>query len=236
MGVPRELVPGLAECREREGSRRYGDQVRAVTGWKRRAGVALGVSVAVAGVLAWAASAASADEAVGGGTPARHVVIVGIGGLLWSDVSPRGTPNLWRIAERGAVGSLDVSGVKELTCPADGWLTLNGGARAEVPKPADGACPAEPAVWPRSGLVAAGVPVGAWVQGQERVDAYNGQFHWDPQWGLLGSSPGPGRCVTAVGPGAGLAVARPNGWVHGYLGVPSGLTFGRAGRVRAHCC
>jgi hypothetical protein len=196
----------------------------------RHAGVVLSVSVAVAGVLAWAASAASADDAAGGGmaaadaASARHVVVVGIGGLLWSDVSPRGTPNLWRIAERGAVGSLDVSGVKELTCPADGWLTLNGGARAEVPKPADGACPAEPAVWPRSGLVAAGVPVGAWVQGQERVEAYNGQFHWDPQWGLLGSSPEQGRCVTAVGPGAGLAVARPNGWVHGYLGVSSGLT------------
>ena len=194
--------------------------------WKRHAGAVLTLGAVVAGVLAWAAAPtrASAGVAAADAASARHVVIVGIGGLLWSDVSPRGTPNLWRIAERGAVGSLDVSGVKELTCPADGWLTLNGGARAEVPKPADGACPAEPAVWPRSGLVAAGVPVGAWVQGQERVDAYNGQFHWDPQWGLLGSSPGQGRCVTAVGPGAGLAVARPNGWVHGYLGVPSGLT------------
>ena len=92
----------LAERRERDRSRRYGDQVRAVTGWKRHAGVVLSVSVAVAGVLAWAAPSASADEAVGVGVAAsRHVVIVGIGGLLWGDVSPSTTPILCGSRGRG---------------------------------------------------------------------------------------------------------------------------------------
>lgn len=150
------------------------------------------------------ASAASAHEVAGGGVaPARHVVIVGIGGLLWSDVSPRGTPVLWRVAEQGAVGSLDVSGVRERTCPAEGWLTLNGGARAALPEPANGSCPVGPAVVRRPGLIAGGIPVGARVAGLGRVESYNGQFHWEPQWGLLGSAPGPGRCATAVGPGRG---------------------------------
>jgi hypothetical protein len=219
------LMGWLVECRERDQSRRYGDQVRAVKGWKRHAGAVLSVGVAVAGVLAWAASAASADEAVGGdAAPARHVVIVGVGGLLWSDVSPRTTPVLWRVAEQGAVGSLDVSGVRPRTCPVDGWLTLNGAARAAVPEAGSGACPAGLAVERRAGLIAGGIPVEARVPGLERVESYNAQFHWDPQWGLLGSSPGAGRCVTAAGPGAGLAVARRNGWMPGYLPDPSSLS------------
>jgi hypothetical protein len=112
------LMGWLAERYERDLSHRYGDRVRAVPGWKRHAGVVLSVSAAVAGVLAWAASTASADAAAGGsGARDQHVVIVGIGGLLWSDVSPRTAPVLWQIAGRGAVGSLDVSGVRERPSP-----------------------------------------------------------------------------------------------------------------------
>ena len=131
---------------------------------------------------------------------------------------------LWRVAKQGAVGSLDVSGVRERTCPADGWLTLNGGARAALPGSASGPCPAGLAVVPRSGLVAAGVPVGAWVRGLGRVESYNAQFHWAPQWGLLGSAAGAGRCVTAVGPGAALALAGRTGWVPGYLSTAASLS------------
>jgi hypothetical protein len=215
----------LPESRERDRLRRYGDRVRAVTGWKRHAGAALSASAAVAGVLAWAAPWASASVAAGGSAvPDHHVVVVGIGGLLWSDVSPRATPVLWRIAERGAVGSLDVSGVREQTCPVDGWLTLNGGARAALPEAADGSCPAGPAVVRRSGLVAGGIPVGARVPGLGQVESYNAQFHWDPQWGLLGSSAGKGRCFTAVGPGAALALASRSGGLAGYLPDPASLS------------
>ena len=215
----------LVESRERDRSHRYGDHVRAVVAWKRHAGAVLSMSAAVAGVLAWAAPSASADASIGGSVVrGRHVVIVGIGGLLWSDVSPRTTPVLWRVAEQGAVGSLDVSGVRPRTCPVDGWLTLNGAARAAVPEAGSGACPAGPAVVRRAGLIAGGIPVGARVPGLGRVESYNAQFHWDPQWGLLGSSPAAGRCVTAAGPGAGLAVARRNGWMPGYLPDPSSLS------------
>src|ERR1700749_1148371 len=106
--------------------------MRAVTGWKRHAGVAPVLGAFLAGALAWTfplISVAAAPRVV---ASSRHVVVVGIGGVLWSDVSPSATPVLWRVAEQGAVGSLDVSGVRERTCPAEGWLTLNGGARAAL--------------------------------------------------------------------------------------------------------
>ena len=229
------LMGWLVECRERDQSRRYGDQVRAVKGWKRHAGAVLSVGVAVAGVLAWAASAASADEAAGGGVAAaRHVVIVGIGGLLWSDVSPSATPNLWRVAGQGAVGSLDVSGVRPRTCAVDGWLTLNGAARAAVPEPGSGTCPGELAVVPRSGLVAAGMPVGAWVPRLGRVEAYNEQFHWDPQWGLLGSVAGEGAVCHRGGAG-GRAGGGPAGWVGAWVsGRAVRVDSGGAGGVPAY--
>ena len=216
----------LAERREQNDSGRYLDQVRAVAAWKRHVGAVLTLGAVVAGVLAWGAvpAKASAGVAAADAVSARHVVIVGIGGLLWSDVSPRTTPVLWRVAEQGAVGSLDVSGVGERTCPVDGWLTLNGGARAALPGSAGGACPAGPAVVRRSGLMAGGIPVGARVPELSGIESYNARFHWEPQWGLLGSSPGKGRCVTAVGPGAGLAAAGRNGWMRGYLPDPPSLS------------
>ena len=74
-----------------------------------------------------AAPAASASPAA----PRGHVIVVGLSGLRWSDVSPSATPALWRLARQGSVGDLVDYAVKPLTCPADGWLTLNAGARAQ---------------------------------------------------------------------------------------------------------
>ena len=159
------------------------------------------------------------------GTPAiRHVVLVGIGGLRWSDVSPGATPTLWRLAGNGSVGSLVVSGIHPLTCPADGWLTLNAGARAAVPHPAAGPCPAIPPVTAAQPQPRPGGPAPALVAAMPALIRDNAQFHYDPQWGLLAGAPGPGACVTAAGPGAGLALASPAGRVASYLPSPSVLT------------
>src|SRR6202522_4227965 len=141
-------------------------------------------------------SAANAQTA-----PARHVVVVGISGLRWSDASQAGTPPLWRLAGQGSVGSLVDYAVKPLTCPADGWLTLNTGARAQSDH-TNAACGAFPAV------VATGA--GAQVPGLSALVTYNNQFHNDPDWGLLA---GAASCSTAVGPGAALALADRAGHV-----------------------
>ena len=60
-----------------------------------------------------------AEPGARAGHPARHVVVVGISGLRWSDVSPAATPALWRLAGQGSVGSLVDYAVLPLTCPAD---------------------------------------------------------------------------------------------------------------------
>ena len=156
--------------------------------------------------------AAGPASAAGPAAPARHVVVVGISGLRWSDVSQAGTPTLWRLAGQGSVGSLVDYAVKPLTCPADGWLTLNTGARAQSDH-TNAACGAFPAV------VATGA--GAQVPGLSALVTYNNQFHNDPDWGLLA---GAASCSTAVGPGAALALADRAGHVAAYLPSPAGLT------------
>src|SRR2546430_2526059 len=80
---------------------------------------------------------------------AQHVVVVGLSGLRWSDVSAAKTPALWRLAGQGSVANLVDYAVKPLTCPADGWLTLNAGARAQS-EHTNAACGAFPPT-PRSG-------------------------------------------------------------------------------------
>src|ERR1700683_1890966 len=62
--------------------------------------------------------------------PVKHVVIVGLSGLRWSDVSQASTPTLWRLAGRGSVANLVDYAVLPPTCPADGLLPPKAGARA----------------------------------------------------------------------------------------------------------
>lgn len=180
------------------------------------------------------ASASPADgarpAATGPGAAAHRVVLIGIAGLRWTDVSAAATPALWRLASEGSVGSLLVSWDSIVTCPADGWLTLNAGARAAVRPPASGACAAIPSVTAQAtvppGAAAHSVPaVPAEVASMPSQVSYNKQFHYDPRWGLLASAAaGAGQCATAVGPGAALALASPAGKVASFLPAASALT------------
>ena len=159
-------------------------------------------------VLALASPARAAEP-----PKARHVVVVGLSGLRWSDVSEARTPELWRLAGQGSVGNLVDYAVLPLTCPADGWLTLNAGARAQSDH-SNAACGAFPAVRPEGR--------GASVPGLPALEAYNHRFHNNPDWGLL-SQQTPG-CATAAGPGAALALAGRAGHVASYLPAPDQVT------------
>ena len=160
--------------------------------------------------LALAAPPASASPAP---PRAHHVVVVGLSGLRWSDVSAARTPTLWRLAGQGSVANLVDYAVKPLTCPADGWLTLNAGARAQS-EHTNAACGAFPAVQPAG--------PGATVPGLPTLETYNHQFRNNPDWGLL-SRQTPG-CATAAGPGAALALAGKTGHVASYLPGPGQVT------------
>jgi len=77
-----------------------------------------------AGIFALAAGAVAAlafcGPAAAARTPAAHpVVVIGIGGLRWSDISPSKTPAIWRLAESGSAGSLVTTTVHTVTCPDD---------------------------------------------------------------------------------------------------------------------
>jgi len=182
--------------------------------------VLLACLLAACGALLPAGLSAGPARAAGSPPPAGHVVVVGLSGLRWSEVSPSATPALWRLAGQGSVGSLVDYAVLPLTCPADAWLTLNAGARAQADH-SNAACGAFPLV--------NRVGSGADVPGLPGLENYNQRFHNDPQWGLLAREvPG---CATAVGPGAALALAGQTGHVASYLPSPSDITAG----VLARC-
>jgi hypothetical protein len=145
------------------------------------------------------------------------VIVVGLSGLRWSDVSATATPALWRLAGQGSVGDLVDYAVLPLTCPADAWLTLNAGARAKTDH-TNVTCGAYPQV------TAAGS--GAQVPGLPALESYNQQFHNDPHWGLLARevTASGHSCATAVGPGGALALAGRDGQVASYLPSPAQVT------------
>ena len=151
-----------------------------------------------------------------------HVVIVGISGLRWSDVSASATPALWAVAGAGSAGSLVDFAVGPDTCPGDAWLTLNGGDRAQVPHGGGGGCAALPVV--TAGRSGAGVPGPARVAAMPSLVLFNRTLKYGPRWGLLASAAGAGNCATAVGPGAALALAGPGGAVGSYLPGVAGVS------------
>ncbi len=191
----------------------------------RAAGCAL---LALAGGVlpgTWAAPAMASLRppgmtASGPATAARHVVLIGVPGLLWADVTAARMPALWRLAGQGSDGSLAVTGVYPLTCPADGWLTLNAANRAAAPRPPGGACAPLPAVTPAS-------PAGASparIARMPSIISANAALSENPSWGLLRATAGPRGCATAAGPGAALALASPAGRVTSYLAGTAGVT------------
>ncbi len=214
-------------------------------------GTVLGSAVLGGTMLAGAGAPARAASTAG---PARPVVLIGIPGLRWTDMSAAATPALWRLAGQGSVGSLVVTAAASRTCPADAWLTLNAGARAAVPHAAAGPCPPLPQVISTSPGGSARIPA------MPSLVRYNGQqFHYNPAWGLLsrggagsarglpsgagagsarglpsgagaGSAGGLPSC--AIGPGAALALASPAGRVSSYSPGASGVSRAYLSRCR----
>ena len=194
---------------------------------------ALAVAASVVAVLTITSSSPARAVSHAGTGVSPHVVIVGLSGLRWSDISASATPALWTVARAGSPGSMVDFAVHSRTCPADGWLTLNGGDRAQTPHTDKGPCAALPAVTGRPGQ--RGAPGPARVAAMPSLVTYNHGLQYSPQWGLLASAAGKGNCATAVGPGAALALAGPAGNVGSYLPAVSALRGPGLARVLARC-
>jgi uncharacterized protein YggT (Ycf19 family) len=176
--------------------------------------------------------------------PGAPVVVVGVAGLRWTDVSRSTTPNLWHMIGGGSVASINVRTAAPATCPLDAWLTLSAGSRmvsagsaerADEPDPrrqdgqepeARGATSCTPV--PRAdgadgadGAEPAEATVEGWAQLPEeeegRDDEPVGRTK-APAPGLLGEMlDEAGTCSTAVGPGAAVMLAREDGTVGRYV-------------------
>ncbi len=163
---------------------------------------ALAVAAILAAVLTGLGPGRAQAAATPGTAVSSHVVIVGLSGLRWTDISASATPALWRTAQAGSPGSLVAFAVNPHTCPADAWLTLNGGDRAQAPHTSKGPCPALPAVTVRPGQ--ARVPGPATVAAMPSLVSYSQRSGYSPRWGLLASAAGsgPGNARTARRPWA----------------------------------
>ncbi|MDQ1658038.1 MAG: hypothetical protein QOD41_3121, partial [Cryptosporangiaceae bacterium] len=167
--------------------------------------VIAGIALPVAGLFT-PGTAAPAQQHV------QHVLIVGVPGLRWDDVSPGSTPALTRIAARAGVGDLSVRSVGQLTCPADGWVTLGAGARARA---------AGAAAHPDGGGCQPGFPVsapaaaegGAHLADQDTYVEDNDRLGAGAHVGALADGL---RCVGVLGRDAAVGGAHPSGRIDRY--------------------
>ncbi|MDR2253988.1 MAG: hypothetical protein LBD97_09085, partial [Bifidobacteriaceae bacterium] len=140
-----------------------------------------------------------------GEAAAGPLVLIGLSGLTWADVSAAETPALWAALERGgAVAGVVTRSVRPGSCPAEGWLALGAGEIVgETPaSPLSDIQTVDPASCaPLSEVVAGVIPGWDALTG----DAGRGSLRgWLDEMGFV---------VAGIGPGAALALADADGRV-----------------------
>lgn len=139
---------------------------------------------------------------------ADGVVLIGMTGVEWTDVTEQATPGLWSLTQEAAIGNLVTRSVRSWSCAADGWLAVSSGKRAAAPLSPSGEC-----------LALEGIPATQW-------DAY---VH-AAESSTYGAVPGTfgeyledsGITAAGVGAGAAIALARTDGSPIGFVAeVPS---------------
>lgn len=179
---------------------------------------AIGGAAALLLLLSASPAAATTEEVE------SPVVLVGLGGLSWSDIDTGTTPAVASFVSTAALGHLSVRSVNRVTCPVDAWLTLSASRRAAAERipGADESdnttelntfCPPIPPV--RDGE----------VEGWQKLAEYNAELSFNAPLGLLGSSAAAdGVSVLAAGSGAAVGAAETDGNVPDYLPDPGALT------------
>ncbi|MEV2279411.1 hypothetical protein AB0I72_27925 [Nocardiopsis sp. NPDC049922] len=187
------------------------------------------VLLVLVAVLAGTAPTASAEaRRVDAAVPATRdggpVVLVGIPGLLWRDVTPEATPTLWELAGHTSIGNVSIRTATSRTCPTDGWLSVSAGQRALSERERFTVC--EPAPKPER------VGSGARIPSFDTYVRRNARSVFAAPVGMLGQAVrDAGGTTLAVGPGAVLGAADRSGSVDHYLYEPGGLTRERIQEV-----
>jgi hypothetical protein len=143
--------------------------------------------------------------------PGESLVVVGLGGLSWDDVSAEDTPILWGLLRDGSAASVSVKSLRLTTCPTDGWATVSAG-EAAGPDTSE----ARPQCAPLP-TIAGSAQAGFRVIGFDALATASREAEFRAQLGLLGDSFAAAKtCIQAIGPGAGLAAATSDGKVAKY--------------------
>jgi len=193
------------------------------------------IATAWLGTASIGAGAAQAAQAAAGNAPSGRVVVIGIDGLQWSDVTQQGMPTLFGLVGHSDIASLVTRVPTDSTCPGDGWLTLNTGSRTTTGTtyqyPAGTSAATALITKPR--LYCASLPEAPQSPGAYDIpdfSAYttpNNAFSYAPVFGsLVAPVTAAGGCVAASGPGALLGAADAKGHVADYLGDPAQLSAG----------
>ncbi|MHA3835339.1 hypothetical protein ACXR8F_06385 [Terrabacter sp. AAH1] len=143
--------------------------------------------------------------------PGESLVVVGLGGLSWDDVSAKDTPTLWGLLRDGSAASVSVKSLRLTTCPTDGWATVSAGeAAGPDTSEARPSCASLPSV-------AGDATSGFRVIGFDDLATASREAEFRARLGMLGDSFAAAKtCIQAVGPGAGLAAATSDGKVAKY--------------------
>jgi hypothetical protein len=173
-----------------------------VSRWGRAAAVVL---VLVSVLLGLPPTTAGADTAPA--PTATRVLVVGVPGLTWGEIDPKGTPELWSLAQSSAIGAVSVRAVRSRTCVLDGWATLGAGNRVKVPGPDATTAPAPPPLTfcGSQQRMASSVPFDP-VAAVRRTAAAPGTTRYGGEPGALGAAVG---CANVVGKATALAAAGP---------------------------
>lgn len=142
--------------------------------------------------------------------PYGATVLIGTGGITWTDVSQKATPNLWQLLRDGSSAAMSIRSVETNTCPIDGWLGLSAASRAAAPRSGTGAAQNRPCLPLEE-------PAGGVVPGWDSFLKAAASRKFDSELGLLGKAAAASDvCIKPVGPGAAVAAAMPDGTVDRY--------------------
>lgn len=193
------------------------DSIRVSSSVLRRgaAGLVL-LTILLTSSLVWtsaglaATSGAAHSQRLGDGAVTDRVVVIGVPGLRWQQVSAAEMPTLWGLAAQGSRGAMSVRSARSRTCPGDGWVQLGTGNRARVPQPDDDRDAQKGLCQPAPEVVAEGG--GAIVPSWPAIVAENESLSFGTVPGALAKAlQKADKCVAAIGPQAPLATASTDG-------------------------
>ncbi|MDT0212360.1 hypothetical protein Q9R29_00555 [Rothia sp. ARF10] len=180
---------------------------------RRALAVLLAAVAAVLGLVGAAFLAAPASAASGrheAPEPFGATVLIGTGGITWTDVSEEDTPNLWMLLRDGSSAAMSIRSVETNTCPVDGWLGVSSANRAAAPRTGEGRAQLRPCAPIEE-------PSGGVVPGWSTFEQAAASRKFDSRLGLLGEAAARSDvCIKPVGPGAAIAAATPEGTADRY--------------------